>query len=81
MFVFPAPCCRWVVLTAVWFLSAGLRMDPSALQRHAYLFHLAGWGAPAALTVGVLVLRDVTADQLTGQYIAHETRPAYLARG
>ncbi|XP_034230092.1 frizzled-4-like [Thrips palmi] len=56
----------WVVLAAVWFLSAGLRMSPGSLLRHSYLFHLAGWGVPAALTLGVLVLRDVAAEPLTG---------------
>ncbi|KAJ1522262.1 hypothetical protein ONE63_002565 [Megalurothrips usitatus] len=56
----------WVVLAAVWFLSAGLRLPPAALHRHSYLFHLAGWGVPAALTLAVLVLRDVAADPLTG---------------
>ncbi|KAE8739358.1 Frizzled-4 [Frankliniella occidentalis] len=60
----------WVVLTALWFLLAGLRVSPSALQRRSYLFHLAGWGVPAALTLAVLVLRDVAADPLTGQYRA-----------
>ncbi|XP_066991511.2 frizzled-4 [Anabrus simplex] len=56
----------WVVLSAAWFLAAALRWTHDRIQQHSSLFHLAGWGLPAALTIAVLVLRDVDADELTG---------------
>ncbi|PSN57015.1 hypothetical protein C0J52_01729 [Blattella germanica] len=57
---------RWVVLTVSWFLSAALRWSHERIQQHSSLFHLAGWGIPAAQTIAVLVLQDVDADELTG---------------
>jgi hypothetical protein len=59
--------CRWVVLTMSWFLAAALRWTHERIQQHSSLFHLAGWGLPAAQTIAVLVLQDVDADELTGE--------------
>jgi hypothetical protein len=61
-------CCRWVVLAAGWYLAAGRKVAPEKLARHSSLGHLAAWGLPAAQTVAVLVLRDVDADELTGNF-------------
>lgn len=58
---------RWVVLTMSWFLAAALRWTHERIQQHSSLFHLAGWGLPAAQTIAVLVLQDVDADELTGE--------------
>jgi hypothetical protein len=50
-----------------WFLAAALRWTHERIQQHSSLFHLAGWGLPAAQTIAVLVLQDVDADELTGK--------------
>jgi hypothetical protein len=50
-----------------WFLAAALRWTHERIQQHSSLFHLAGWGLPAAQTIAVLVLQDVDADELTGE--------------
>uniref|UniRef100_A0A7R9CXB7 Frizzled-4 n=2 Tax=Timema TaxID=61471 RepID=A0A7R9CXB7_TIMPO len=57
----------WVLVTLSWCLCSGLRWTHDRVQQHSSLFHLAGWGLPAAQTIAVLVLRDVDADELTGK--------------
>ncbi|XP_076029776.1 frizzled-10-like [Oratosquilla oratoria] len=59
-------CIWWVVLTLTWFLSAGKKWSPEALQAYASFFHAAAWGLPAAATITILTLRQVDGDELTG---------------
>lgn len=56
--------CRWLMLMA----SRYLGWSHERILPHAPLFHLASWGIPAALSISVLVLRYVDADELTGKY-------------
>lgn len=59
--------CRWIILITCWFLSLGLGWTHDRIQSHAPLFHLLSWGLPACLTITVLTLRSVDADELTGK--------------
>lgn len=56
----------WVVLTFSWLLAAGLKWGHEAIQRHSCWYHFIAWLLPALLTVVVLVMRDVDADELLG---------------
>ena len=56
----------WVVLAFTWFLTSGRKWSHEAIQRHSGYFHLVTWAVPAGLTVVILVMRTVDADELTG---------------
>ena len=47
--------CRWVMLTACWFLSASLKWGQEAIDAQSQWFHLAAWGLPAIMTIVVQV--------------------------
>lgn len=67
------------MLTVAWFLSSTRRWTHERIQQHSSLFHLAGWGLPAAQTIAVLVLRDVDADELTGIcYVGNQSTRSLL---
>lgn len=57
---------RWIILITCWFLSLGLGWTHDRILPHTPLFHLLSWGLPACLTITVLTLRSVDADELTG---------------
>jgi len=66
-------------MTVAWFLSATRGWAHERIQQHSSLFHLAGWGLPAAQTIAVLVLRDVDADELTGAcFVGHQNTKSLL---
>lgn len=56
----------WVVLSLSWFLSAGMKWGPEALEASSQYFHLAAWAVPAVQTVTVLWVGQVDGDPLTG---------------
>ncbi|KAG7173525.1 Frizzled-10-like [Homarus americanus] len=56
----------WMVLTLTWFLSAGKKWSPEALQAYASYFHAAAWGLPAISTILILTLKQVDGDELVG---------------
>ena len=44
----------WVVLTATWFLAAGLKWSHEAIENHSAWFHVVAWAIPAIKTIVVL---------------------------
>ncbi|XP_054268060.1 frizzled-4-like [Macrosteles quadrilineatus] len=56
----------WIMLMTCWFLSLGLGWTHDRILPHAPLLHLLSWGVPACLTIAVLILRYVDAEELTG---------------
>ncbi|XP_064629514.1 frizzled-4-like [Lineus longissimus] len=69
----------WVILTLTWLLSAGLKWGHEAIQQHSSYFHLAAWAIPAIKTIVILVMRDVDADELTGQcYVGNQSLDTLL---
>lgn len=56
----------WVMLTLTWLLAAGCKWSHEAIQRRSCCYHSIAWLIPAILTVIVLVIRDVDADELLG---------------
>nr|AQT19765.1 hypothetical protein Smed-fzd-4-4 [Schmidtea mediterranea] len=56
----------WVILTVAWLLAAGFKWSEEAIYQRSGYFHLAAWLISSLLTVAVLVLRSVDADELLG---------------
>ena len=56
----------WVILTLTWFLAAARKWGHEAIQARSSYFHLAGWAAPAVMTIVILTMRRVDGEELTG---------------
>lgn len=56
----------WVILSLTWLLSAGLKWSHDAIELYSSYFHLASWGIPAIQSIIIIVLRDVSSEELTG---------------
>ena len=56
----------WVILSLTWLLSAGLKWSHDAIELYSSYFHLVSWGIPAVQSIIIIVLRDVSGDELTG---------------
>lgn len=56
----------WVILTLTWFLAAGLKWGHEAIESNSHFYHLAGWAAPAVMTIAVLALGSMEGDVLSG---------------
>lgn len=56
----------WVILSLSWLLSAGLKWSHDAIELYSSYFHLVAWGIPAVQSIVIIVLRDVSPDELTG---------------
>lgn len=56
----------WVILTVAWLLAAGFKWSEEAIFQRSGYFHLSAWLVSSLLTVAVLVLRSVDADELLG---------------
>lgn len=69
----------WVVLTVTWYLAACQKWGHEAIESRSSYFHIAAWALPAALTIGLLTLRHVEADELTGLcYVGNQNGNALL---
>lgn len=74
-----ASCVWWVLLTVTWFLMAGLGWTRDVIDRRTTILHVVGWSVPAMLTICVLVIRAVDADELTGLcYVGHQDASSLL---
>ena len=56
----------WIILSLSWLLSAGLKWSHDAIELYSSYFHLVAWGIPAIQSIVIIVLRDVSSDELTG---------------
>uniref|UniRef100_A0A1I8ISN5 Frizzled-4 n=1 Tax=Macrostomum lignano TaxID=282301 RepID=A0A1I8ISN5_9PLAT len=56
----------YVMLVFTWLLQAGWKWSPEAVARKSCYFHLPAWVVPVCLTVCVLIVRKVEADELFG---------------
>ena len=56
----------WVVLTATWFLSAGLKWATESISRYAPLYHCLAWLLPALSTTAALATSAVEGDSVGG---------------
>uniref|UniRef100_A0A1I8HRV7 Frizzled-4 n=1 Tax=Macrostomum lignano TaxID=282301 RepID=A0A1I8HRV7_9PLAT len=56
----------YVILVFTWLLQAGWKWSPEAVARRSCYFHLPAWLLPVALTVCILIVRRVEADELLG---------------
>uniref|UniRef100_A0A1I8GQ53 G_PROTEIN_RECEP_F2_4 domain-containing protein n=1 Tax=Macrostomum lignano TaxID=282301 RepID=A0A1I8GQ53_9PLAT len=60
-----AGCLWWLLLTVCWYLCAARKWAHEAIQQRSVWLHLLAWGAPLLLSVSLLVLHRVKADELT----------------
>lgn len=56
----------WIVFGIAWLLSAGLRWSHEAIELYSSYFHLFAWGVPAIQSIVIIVLREVSGEELTG---------------
>jgi len=77
-FFYTAASVWWVVLTATWFLSAGLKWAQESISRYSLWYHCLAWTLPMVQTVGVLMLRGVDGDPVSGLCQISHRDPALL---
>ena len=77
-FFYTAASVWWVVLTATWFLSAGLKWAQESISRYSLWYHCLAWTLPMIQTVGVLMLRGVDGDPVSGLCQVSHRDPALL---
>ncbi|CAG2164779.1 unnamed protein product [Oppiella nova] len=69
----------WLILAFTWFLAAGLRWSPAAIDSKYTYYHFIAWILPALKTIAILVMRVVDADELTGTcYVGQQSRSTLL---
>jgi len=56
----------WVVLSLTWLLSAGLKWSHDAIELYSSYFHLVAWAVPAIQSIAIIILREVSSEELTG---------------
>ena len=56
----------WVILTATWFLSAGLKWATESISRYSPIYHCLAWILPMLTTVAVLASSAVEGDNVAG---------------
>jgi len=61
-----AGCVWWAITTITWALLLFSNLDSKKLESHSPVFHLVGWGLPAAHTILVILLYQIEGDELTG---------------
>jgi len=77
-FFYTAASVWWVVLTATWFLSAGLKWAQESISRYSVWYHCLAWSLPMVQTIGVLVLKGVDGDPVSGLCQVSHRDPALL---
>ena len=68
----------WVILSLTWLLSAGFKWSHEAIDLYSSYFHLVAWGVPSIQSITVIVLRDISGDELTGLCFISSTNPNSL---
>uniref|UniRef100_A0A1I8IQQ4 Frizzled-4 n=1 Tax=Macrostomum lignano TaxID=282301 RepID=A0A1I8IQQ4_9PLAT len=69
----------YVILVFTWLLQAGWKWSPEAVAKRSCYFHLPAWILPVGLTVAVLILRRVEADELFGMCnVGHQSSDMLL---
>jgi hypothetical protein len=71
----------WFILSLSWFLSSVYKWTNEAISQFALFYHVAAWVLPLVLTISVLAVRVVSADELTGTcfIVRTDTNSSFLA--
>ncbi|CAI2314909.1 unnamed protein product [Caenorhabditis sp. 36 PRJEB53466] len=77
-FFFMASCAWWLVLCLAWFLAAYLKWGAESIAALSPYFHAMCWGAPAVLSVAVLVTNSIDGDIFTGICSVGNLNPSAL---
>lgn len=77
-FFFMSSCAWWLVLCLAWFLAANLKWGAESIAALSPYFHAMCWGAPAVLSVTVLVTNSVDGDVFTGICSVGNLNPSAL---
>jgi len=56
----------WTITTTTWAIIIFCSLDAKSFEHKSPLFHLIGWGIPAAHTISALALHQAEGDELTG---------------
>nr|AQT19766.1 hypothetical protein Smed-fzd-5/8-1 [Schmidtea mediterranea] len=56
----------WVVLTATWFLAAGLKWGSEAILMYADIYHFFAWFIPGIQSIIILTMSSVDGDPVSG---------------
>lgn len=68
----------WVILSFTWLLAAGLRWGHESIEIYSSYFHLVAWGIPAIQSIVIIVLRDISSEELTGLCFVGSRNPNSL---
>lgn len=68
----------WIIFSLTWLLSAGLRWSHEAIELYSSYFHLFAWGVPAIQSITIIVLREVSGEELTGLCFVGAGNPSSL---
>lgn len=68
----------WIMLSLCWILFCALNVSALSLAKNSGIFHLFVWLMTSLLTVSVLILRSVDADELFGLCSVGEQMPDLL---
>lgn len=66
----------WVILTATWFLSAGLKWATESISRYSPAYHCLAWILPMLTTIAVLASSAVEGDNVAGTCQVGVSNPA-----
>jgi len=62
----------WVILTLTWFLAAGFKWSSEAIANYSVYYHFIAWLLPCLQTVGILILKGIDGDPISGIcYVGH----------
>ncbi len=56
----------WVMLSLAWYLSTSRKWGHEGVESVSSIFHMLAWALPAILSILILILHKIDADELTG---------------